>query len=324
MAQVTAANGVPSDPVAAAVAIAEAALAGGAVLGRPAGEEGGPALSYEGDICDLVTLDELNQETGDDFSAAQADSADTCSYSKDDFSGLVTVGFVDGELFQFQFQDAVELTVADRPALWSTEMLNSLSVDVGGGRLLQVGLFVLEGEPERLQGIASAIAAIAIGRMTPVETAAEEAPPQQAPPEAPAAAGPGCDLVPVERVAEITGLPFTTASDEGITDIGCAYGTADQADGFLIISRSQSSDPATTVDEFASSVPLAAGASPTDLAGRPAMSLADPSATFVVVDLDGIAGEDGRVLSVVWLAPPQGTDAEAIVRGLAEAALAAL
>ena len=69
---------------------------------------------------------------------------------------------------------------------------------------------------------------------------------------------------------------------------------------------------------------LPGGAAATEVAGRSAMALTDPGATFVIVDLDGITGEEGRVLSVVWLAPPQGTDAGALVVDLAEAALAAL
>ena len=121
-----------------------------------------------------------------------------------------------------------------------------------------------------------------------------------------------------------TGLPFTTASDEGVSGIGCVYGSADQADGFLIMTRIESADPAAAVEEFASSVPMAARASATQVAGRPSMSLVDPSATFVIIDLDGIPGEDGHVLSVVWLAPPAGTDAGAVITRLAEAAIAAL
>jgi hypothetical protein len=320
MAQVTAMEDVPSDPVAAAVAIAEAAFASGPVLGRPTTTESGPALGYMGEVCDLVTLDELRTATGDEgFSTAQADMPDFCSYSKDDFSGLVTVGLVEGELFRLQSGDWVDLTIAGRPAVWSTEMLNSLNVDIGGGRLLQVGLVLLDGEPERLQDVATSLAETAMDRLTPVEAVGEEAPPAEA-----AAAGPGCDLVPVQRVAEITGLPFSTASDQGIVDIGCAYSSADQANGYLIVSRSESADAGATVEEFASSVPLAAGASPTQVLGRPAMALSDPSATFVVVDLDGIAGEEGRVLSVVWLGPPQGMDAQAMVLDLAEAAIGGL
>lgn len=313
--QVAQGDGLPADPVAAAVAIAEAVFASGAVLARPPQEESGPSLGHQGPACELVTLDEMREATGaQGFSSAEEDAPDSCSYTSDDFSLLVSVSLTEGELFQLRGSESVDLTIGGLSAVWSTDFFNSLSVDIGGGRLLQVSLLVFEGQPGDFQRVAEAIAEIAVGRLVPVDLPALATA---------APAGPGCDLLPVEEVASITGVPFATATDEEGEGTSCAYSTADPANepSFLIVTRVEAGDPAAAMAMFAQDMSALPETQEIEIAGRPALSGANETIALALVDLDGIAGEDGRVLVIGWFFPPAEGDATPLVVRLGEAAV---
>jgi hypothetical protein len=169
LVQVAPADDVPADPIASASALAEAIFAGGPVLARPPQEASGPALGYEGDICDLVTVAELNHAIGEDtFATAMSDSPETCSYTSDDFS-IGIVGIIYSELFLARGDDTEDLTVGGRPAVWSPQALNSLLVDIGGGRTLQVAFLGLDLDTAQLRDASAAAAELVVSRLVPIE-----------------------------------------------------------------------------------------------------------------------------------------------------------
>ena len=258
------------------------------MVARPASQPSGPALGYGGDICELVTLEEMRQATGKKkFSNVQADTPETCTYASTDFSLVVSVGFLEGESFQYQGGDAEDLEVGGRPAVWSTEFFDTLVVDIGGGRLLQVGFIVYEGRPKQHRDAAQAIAAVAMGRLVPLEEAG---------PATPEAAGPGCDLLPVEQVADITGLQFAVASDEGIEGVGCSYATADQAGqpNFIVVTRLEVDDPASAVAALSQGMAGLPEPQSIDVAGNPGLLAASELAVIAGVDLDASASRRAR------------------------------
>lgn len=129
----------------------------------------GPALGYDGDICALVTVDELNAAIGEGtLSTAQAAAPDSCAYTSDDLS-FGTVANIVVELFLVRGDGSEDLTVGNRPAVWAPQALNSLAVDIGGGRRLQVAFLGLELDPAQLRDASVAAADLIVSRLVPIE-----------------------------------------------------------------------------------------------------------------------------------------------------------
>lgn len=319
--QVTQSGDVGRDVGAAATAIAEAIFASGPVLARPPETASGPRLDFEGTVCELVRLEDMVAVTGDErYSTMTEDFAESCTYSSADFTLFVNVSVTEGELFLFQSSTAVDVSVGGRSGLWSPDMLNSLFVDIGGGRLLQVAVLVAQGSPDELQAMTQAVAELAISRMhesgDPVEGSGGADPPE-------VVAGPACDLLSAEEVAAITGLPFSRASDTDSSGESCSYSTDDPGNEpwFVIVAQAEMTDPAAALAAFAQDMAGLPEPESLEVAGQPALRGGNETVAVAVVDLDGLVEGTDQVLAVVWFFPPPGVDVGALVVQLAEAAV---
>jgi hypothetical protein len=161
-----------TDPLAAATALAEALLAAGPVTATLPEEVTGPAIEFVGDPCAMVSLDELGDIRGATFTTAEPDGSGGCTYQTDlaEEISLVGLAFTDGTLGALRSGSTTDLTVADRAAVFWPD-LGTVFVDAGGGRLFSVMLLAMTAAddvgPEQIQSQATAIAELAIGRMTP-------------------------------------------------------------------------------------------------------------------------------------------------------------
>jgi hypothetical protein len=319
--QVSQTGDTSADPSAATTAIAEAIFAAGPVMARPPEAASGPRLAFDGTVCELVTLEDMVEVTGDRrFTTVTEDFEDSCTYSSADFTLFVNVAISEGELFLFQGTTSEDVSVGGRAGLWTPDMLNSLFVDIGGGRLLQVAVLVADGSPDELGAMTQAIAELAVGRMHEADEPTDGADGTDVPE---VAAGPACDLLSAADVAAITGLPFSRASDEDSSGESCSYSTDDPGNEpwFVIVAQVQMADPNAALEAFAQDMAGLPEPESVQVAGQPALRGGNESVAVAVVDLDRLVDGTDQVLAVAWFFPPAGVDAATLVVQLAEAAV---
>jgi hypothetical protein len=58
--------------------------------------------------------------------------------------------------------------VGDRQAVWAPQGLNSLAVDIGGGRLLQVAFLGLDRDTAQLRDASVGAAELIVSRLVPI------------------------------------------------------------------------------------------------------------------------------------------------------------
>jgi hypothetical protein len=73
------------------------------------------------------------------------------------------------ELFLVRSDDSEDLMVGDRQAVWAPQALDSLAVDIGGGRLLQVAFLGFDLDPAQLRDASVAAAELVVSRLVPIE-----------------------------------------------------------------------------------------------------------------------------------------------------------
>jgi len=314
LAQVMTGGAIP-DPEAKAGPFAELAFAAGPVTAHQPAEPTGSSLTYGGAPCDALTTKELKGITGETFEDPAPDTTGVgCTFQTAPGKGslYVTYSLNDGTLSALRSGKAVSLKVGDRAALYRPDMF-TLSVDAGGGKLLQVTELSIAGQTkkdrERVQDHATRIAKLVVGRM--VSDAASPSP----------STPPTCALVAADTVLSITGVTFVQVSPDG-TDV-CYFVTTDQRTSVLLaVSDAASLEAAWTADRtMFGGLP-----DPTEatVAGHPASTADTTKGAIVVVDLAGIAGRNGKVLTVIADGFPAGTDELAIATKVAEATLAGM
>jgi hypothetical protein len=223
----------------------------------------------------------------------------------------VTYSLNDGTLDSLRTGKAVALKVDDRAALYRPDLF-TLAVDAGGGKLLEVTEFSIAGQTKkdrlRVRDHATRIAELVVGRM--VTGGATPSP-----------SAPACGLIAADTVLSITGVTFAQVSP-GSGD-ACTLVTSDQRTSVLMaVSDAASLDAAwTDARTMFSGLPDPTTAT---VAGHAAVTADTAKGAIVVVDLAGIAGRDGKILTVIVDGFPAGTDELAIATKVAEAAVAGM
>jgi hypothetical protein len=310
-----------ADPAAAAVALGEALLATGPVTARQPEEASGPAIAFSGDPCQMVSPAELKGILGKKFITADVDEAGTgCTYQTDMNKEpiFVSLSVTEGNLGSLRSGQSVDLTVADRNALFWPDM-SGLFVDVGGGRMFQV---VLMGPSPRggagatrVQEQAAAIGQLAVSRMTPATqgsgdgTGSVDMPP-----------GADCPLLSLQAIQDTTGLTFQ--SMPGGTAEGCVFVSDDQtASLFLGVQDAASLDDAWKEAEQSFDLPAPVTL---DVAGHAAYGGSGSKGAAVAVDLAGLADMDGKILGVLLTGLPTTADQVEVARQLAAQVVAGM
>jgi hypothetical protein len=282
------------DLQALATSLAEAILATGPVTAIPTDRGDVEALFVVTNLCDAITVGQVNEITGGSYGPPDASEQERCFFAATDGVGGVTIGlFPDDEAVNAGTYTSEELEVAGRPASWDPR-LGTLDVDAGTGRRLHVNAITFEEVDPALRDQLVAIAEAIIPNLT---TAAPPTPPP----------GPGCDAS-LEDLSRITGLEIASAMP---FDPVCFYVAAggDSSSGVLV-GILAGDDPAGALEasDFSSTVEP----TPTEVDGRPALAADSPEGSLVAVDLDGLPGGDGQVLFVAVGGLPAGSDQMAI------------
>ena len=149
-----------ADPETAARALAEAILATGPVTAHASTTSTAEPIGLAGSPCELITLDELRQITGQRFADAKLDANQiSCRYRTKDRKAVVSLSIGAADLGILRSKDTRNLKVSDREAVFSP-VSTLLLVDLGGGQSLGVKMQAAG------KGVkAKAIAETAIGRM---------------------------------------------------------------------------------------------------------------------------------------------------------------
>ncbi len=177
-------------PETAARALAEAILVTGPLTAHATPMSTAEPIGPAGSPCELVTLDELRQITGQRFADGKLDTNRVrCDYRARDRKALVSLSIGAADLGVLRSKDTRNLKVSDREAVFSPAT-KFLLVDLGAGRTLGVKI------QSAGKGVkAKAIAETAIGRMIP---------------------GPiTCPLISTDMVESASGLDLQPIATEG-------------------------------------------------------------------------------------------------------------
>jgi hypothetical protein len=283
----------PGDQQAASTSIAQAIIDGGPVLAQPPATTGLTPLTFQGDLCELVTAQDLRQAMGSKFTVLLHD-ATQCTYQGTGRSQeLVSVSMLPLPLNMMRTKATTDVTVADRPALLIPKE-GALLVDLGGGQVLQL---VVSASPtpkgaaaKKLAKQAEQVAAAAVGRMTPATASASPT------------TATVCSLLSADALSSATGIEFSHVAPLG--DMGCDYTSTDQRTGVLVsLNAADSLDAAWS--SAGQSFGLPATPTHTTVEGLPAYdALIGTDAAAVAVDLTGTPAGDGQVLGLLLLADP--------------------
>ncbi len=282
-----------SDPEATARTLADAVLATGPVTAHADSATNVEAIAPTGSPCDLVTLGELKQITGQPFSITRSSRAkSTCLFSAARGGVMVYLLIEPADLNMVRSKRTRSLTVADHPAIYSPAD-HLMAVDLGGGKLLGVEVSFL-GKGAKLKNLTrtmQAIAETAMGRMAPVD----------------AGQAVTCPMIGTDALVAASGIDLQPISGAGPDT--CWFLTSDQRTA-LVLDITMHPDLATAWADAHDMFPDLPD--PTDLvvAGHPASGATGASGTVIGVDLDGLTGQDGKVLAVVLLGTVPATMAD--------------
>jgi hypothetical protein len=292
----------------AATSIADTILNAGPVEARVPSVPGLEPLDFTGDICDLITTQDLKDVMKSRFTAMAA--LGTCTYQGGNARSqtYLSVSLVPIALASLRTRGAQDVTVAERPGLLLTKS-GALMVDVGNDRVLQL---IAGASPtpkgaaaKKLIRQAETLAGLAIDRMTPAAAAPSP--------------DPGvCALLSVDALGSATGKTFGQPTPAN--DTTCIYTSDDQRVGVMtVIGDAPDLDTAwsNAVDAFH----LPAQPAHTTVAGHAAYDApVGTDSAAVAVDLTGIPNDDGKVLGVLLLGNPDpSADPVASALSIAEA-----
>jgi hypothetical protein len=286
-----------ADPATAARALAEAILATGPLTAHASTMSTAEPIGFSGSQCELVTLDELRQITGQTFADAGLDVNEVrCRYRTKDRKAMVSVGIGAADLGLLRSTKTRDLTVSDRQAVF-VPATKLLAVDLGAGQLLVVRIQATGRgiKAKELPALSKAIAEAAMGRMT--------------------AGAITCAVIPTDEVESATGLDLQPIAKDGPD--WCWFVTPDERSG-LVLSISPQRDLATAWEVMSPSFPDLPTPTDLEVSGHPAFGASAATGTVLAVDLDGSSGQDGKVLVISLLgAHPSVTDLLAMLESVA-------
>ena len=208
-----------------ATALADAILAPGPVTARVPSVVGLEPLDFPGEICDLITTQDLKDVMESPFTVAAA-ALGSCTYTGGSGRSqtYVSVSLAPIALASLRTRGARDVTVAERPGLLIAPS-GALLVDIGNDRVLQL-IAIVSPTPKpaaakKLVRQAETLAARAIGRMSPAATPTP---------------GPGaaiCALLTVDALGFATGTTF--GEPMPANDTTCLYTSEDQRVGVLTV-----------------------------------------------------------------------------------------
>ncbi len=162
-------------PASSATAAATAAATAGAATAAAASSAAATTAASQGPtaaLCSLLTPADLKAATGKTYEAGVTDAMGGCLWNvgktQVNNGDLIGAAIQSGELATFKaaFAGGADTTVAGKPAYWNgKEGLQSMWVELGGGRVFTL-VFPRSGDLGPAdQAIAQALADIAVGKM---------------------------------------------------------------------------------------------------------------------------------------------------------------
>jgi hypothetical protein len=162
--------GATTPATAAATAAASVAATTGAASSAAAttAASQGPTAA----LCSLLTPAELNAATGKTYEAGVPDTTGGCTWnvgkSQANSGSLIVAAVQEADLATIKgmFAGGVDTTVAGKAGYWNGKQgLQTMWVDLGGGRLFTLGFPRSEDLGPADQAIAQALAELAVGKM---------------------------------------------------------------------------------------------------------------------------------------------------------------